>query len=63
MRDKLDNHCKFTGGLAGDGTKFEETLLPNNNRELKNNTVIALGFYGDNLNVGYSSMGTGILSK
>lgn len=57
MRDKLDDHCKITGGLAGDGAKFEETLLLNNNGELKNNTVIALGFYGDHLNVGYGSMG------
>lgn len=57
MRDKLDEHCKITGGLAGDGAKFEETLLLNNQGELKNNTVIALGFYGDHLNVGYGSMG------
>ncbi len=57
MRDKLDEHCKITGGLAGDGAKFEETLLLNNHGELKNNTVIALGFYGDHLNVGYGSMG------
>jgi len=57
MRDKLSDNCQLTGGLAADGAKFKETLLLNNMGELKNNTVIALGFYGNNLEVGYGSMG------
>tara|TARA_R110002050_G_scaffold6740_5_gene27214 strand:- start:2387 stop:3508 length:1122 start_codon:yes stop_codon:yes gene_type:complete len=57
MRDKLGDHCKITGGLAGDGANFEETLLLNNEGELKNKSVIALGFYGNHLEIGYGSMG------
>jgi hypothetical protein len=57
MRDKLGDDSKLTGGLAGDGAKFEETVLLNNEGELINNSALAIGFYGDNLEVGYGSMG------
>jgi hypothetical protein len=52
----LPTEVAVTGGLAGDGARFEQTLtffdsLPEEGR------IVALGFYGDRLKVGYGSMG------
>ena len=46
----------LTGGLAGDGDRFQETLVlwdgpPEPNR------IAVLGFYGDRIKVGFGSMG------
>jgi hypothetical protein len=45
-----------TGGMAGDGTRFAQTMVfldtPRDNIQ-----VALLGFYGERLRVGYSSMG------
>ena len=57
MRDKIGEHCEITGGLAGDGPDFRETVLLNNEGKLINKAAIAIGFYGDNLEVGYGSRG------
>lgn len=46
----------ITGGLAGDGPNFGKTFIINGN-EIVDKTIIGLGFYGDNLKVGYSSKG------
>ncbi len=46
----------MTGGLAGDGERFEETLVfwdEMSNKE----TVAVMGLYGKRLKVGYGSMG------
>lgn len=46
----------ITGGLAGDGGRFQETpVLWDDRAEL--DTVVALGLYGNRLNVGYGSLG------
>lgn len=46
----------ITGGLAADGANFNSTFVVNNN-EIVDKTIIGLGFYGDSLNVGFSSKG------
>ena len=45
-----------TGGLAGDGGRFQETpVLWDDLAEL--DTLVALGLYGDRLKIGYGSLG------
>ena len=46
----------ITGGLAGDGPRFEETYVLWDDAPDKL-VVAALGFYGDRLKVGYGSLG------
>lgn len=45
-----------TGGLAGDGARFVETVVCSNGVSEKNR-ILMLGFYGSRLRVGYGSMG------
>lgn len=44
-----------TGGLAGDGDRFKETLVYSNGKP-EPDIVTALGFYGSRLQVGFGSM-------
>ena len=53
---KLPDHIKITGGLAGDGGRFQETYVLSDGVVLKNK-VVAVGFYGHSLKVGYGSLG------
>ena len=46
-----------TGGLSGDGARFQETLVLDKEGTPKKNMVAALGFYGGGLKVGYASLG------
>lgn len=52
----LPSHIAVTGGLAGDGANFQETVILSE-REVAAGKVVALGLYGDQLKVGYSSLG------
>ncbi len=56
----ISNHLppgvRVTGGLAGDGDRFEQTLVVIDDLALPNRAV-AVGFYGDRLRVGYGSLG------
>lgn len=45
-----------TGGLAGDGSDFEKTLVGLNGMPQEGN-IVAIGFYGDRLKVGFGSKG------
>ena len=45
-----------TGGLSGDGDRFEETLVLFE-ADVSPTRVVALGLYGDDLCVGYGSLG------
>lgn len=45
-----------TGGLAGDGARFAETLVLCDG-EPRSSAVAAVGLYGDHLKVGYGSLG------
>jgi hypothetical protein len=55
LKSKLHN-VSITGGLAGDGANFKNTFVINDD-QIIDKTIIGLGLYGDNLNVGYSSKG------
>jgi hypothetical protein len=49
-------HVSITGGLAADGSDFNKTFVINGDK-IVDKTIIGLGFYGDDLKVGYSSKG------
>lgn len=46
----------ITGGLCGDGARFEKTLTSYNEAP-KQGEVVAIGFYGDSLEVSYANYG------
>ena len=52
----LPKNIGVTGGLAGDGEQFNETLVCSNNSPEKDH-ITALGFYGSHLKISYGSMG------
>jgi len=52
----LNNSISVTGGLAGDQADFNETLIIYNQPGVKN-IVLAIGFYGEHIQVGYGSLG------
>lgn len=49
-------HVSITGGLAADGSAFNKTFVINDGK-IVDKTIVGLGFYGDDLKVGYSSKG------
>ena len=48
--NKIKANTLITGGLAGDDARFEKTLVIANDHA-KNNRMVAIGFYGDDLHV------------
>jgi hypothetical protein len=52
----LPKGITITGGLSGDGDRFQETLVLWNGSP-KQKTIAALGLYSDRLQVGYGSQG------
>lgn len=52
----LPSEVTITGGLAGDGDRFEETLVFWDDVP-KSDTIALVGFYGNALRIGYGSMG------
>jgi hypothetical protein len=46
----------ITGGLAGDGSKFEKTLVGINKAPTEGK-IVAIGFYGEHIKVSHGSMG------
>lgn len=52
----VDESVVITGGLAGDGTRFERTWVCCGNR-LQSGVVAAVAFYGSHLIVGHGSRG------
>jgi len=55
LKSKLKN-VSITGGLAADGADFKKTFVINNTK-ISDKTIVGLGLYGSNLNVGYGSKG------
>lgn len=49
-------YVSITGGLAADGSAFNKTFVINDG-EILDKTIIGIGFYGDDLKVGFSSKG------
>jgi hypothetical protein len=56
MLAKLPMGVQVTGGLAGDGSRFESTLVFADEPPREGN-VVALGLYGESLKVGFGSLG------
>ena len=56
LRSQLPESVKITGGLAGDGSRFQETLVIWNEL-VEKELVAAIGVYGDRIRIGYGSLG------
>ena len=56
LRDSLPEGVIVTGGLSGDGSRFEETYVLANDYAQKDIVVMA-AFYGDDIKIGYGSVG------
>lgn len=56
LTKNLPPEITVTGGLSGDGDRFKKTLVVWNG-DPQQDTVAAIGFYGDRLKVGYASLG------
>ncbi len=56
LTSNLPDTVTITGGLAGDGERFQETLVLWDD-DPKEHAIAALGFYGNRLRVGYGSLG------
>jgi hypothetical protein len=52
----LPSHVAITGGLSGDGARFQETLVFWDGAP-EREVIAAIGLYGDRLRVGYGSLG------
>jgi hypothetical protein len=49
-------HLPITGGLAGDAARFSKTFVGLNEAASEGN-IVAVGFYGNDLKIGHSSLG------
>lgn len=56
MKMVLPSNIAITGGLAGDGTLFQKTMVISNGYG-KENIISAIGLYGESIRVGYGSIG------
>ena len=56
LTSRLPASVTVTGGLSGDGGRFEKTLVVSD-RGVERHAVAALGLYSDRLRVGYGSLG------
>lgn len=56
FRETLPPEVAITGGLAGDGSRFQKTFV-GLGTDVKPDQIVAVGFYGDALVVGYGSRG------
>lgn len=56
MYSELPDGVQVTGGLAGDGARFERTLVLAQG-EPREGVVAALGLYGERLRIGWGSLG------
>lgn len=54
--DNLPTHVTVTGGLAGDGDRFASTHVLMDDLP-QTDAIVALGFYGGHLKVGFGSLG------
>lgn len=56
MNSLANEKVVITGGLAGDGYKFKDTWVIFNG-EIYKKSVVAVGLYGDAIQIGYASQG------
>jgi hypothetical protein len=57
VRSGLEKQVIVTGGLAGDNDRFNETWAINQENQCDDNAISAIGFYGDDFHVSFSSQG------
>lgn len=57
LEASLPQGVGITGGLAGDGARFAETLVCNAQGQPQPLTVAVTGFYGQHIRVGFGSLG------
>lgn len=57
IENTLPGNVTVTGGLAGDGSDFNETVVYDKSGKPVSNCIAALGFYGEKISVGYGSNG------
>jgi hypothetical protein len=53
---EVEKGVSISGGMAGDGANFSETLVGFND-DIKSGNIVAIGFYGDSLQIGHGSHG------
>lgn len=56
MSSTLQNNLLITGGLCGDDARFEKTLASYNENP-KEGEIVAIGFYGDTIEISFSIHG------
>jgi hypothetical protein len=56
INELVNNRVPVTGGLAGDGTNFQSTVVGLNEKPSSGN-IVAIPFYGKNFVVSHASMG------
>lgn len=56
INEELKGTIPVVGGLAGDGDAFQHTLVGLGD-DIAEGNIVAIGFYGDSLNIGYGSAG------
>lgn len=56
IQSLINQRIPVTGGMAGDGSNFKETLV-GLNQNLKPGNIVAIGFYGSAIQIGHGSMG------
>lgn len=56
IQSLIKQRIPVTGGLAGDSGNFQETLI-GLNENLKPGNIVAIGFYGNAIQIGHGSMG------
>lgn len=54
---QLPDHVTLTGGLAGDGPHFSKTVIVEPDGNIASESVAAIAFYGDSLQIGFGSRG------
>jgi hypothetical protein len=56
INSENNDEILITGGLAGDGSRFQSTLV-GVDANLESGNVVLIGFYGENIKVGHGSLG------
>jgi hypothetical protein len=56
IESNLKNNISITGGMCGDGARFEKTVASYKENP-KEGEVIVIGFYGDSLEISFASVG------
>ncbi|MFT7644641.1 MAG: hypothetical protein ACI9BF_000291 [Candidatus Paceibacteria bacterium] len=54
--ENMPEHVSVTGGLVGDGPDFKETVIGLDGAP-ESGKVVLIGFYGDEIEIGYGSLG------